>query len=55
MVASTICIEEWLAATTFVKYETLHSEKNCSLRLNTVTYKVKMLLGTTTLDHSLFL
>ena len=29
-------------------------KKNCSLRLNTVTYKEKMFLGTTTLDHSLF-
>ena len=55
MVASTISVEEWLAATTFVKYRNSAHKENCSLRLNTVTYKVKMLLGTTTLDHSLFL
>ena len=35
--------------------ETLYSESNYSLRLNTVTYKEKMFLGITTLDHSLFL
>ena len=46
MVASTISIEEWVAATTFVKYRKLCTLKeNCSLRLNTVTYKVKMFLG----------
>ena len=32
---NSVSIEEWLAATTFVKKETPHSEKNCSLRLIT--------------------
>ena len=35
--------------------ETLCSGEKRSLQLNTVNYKEKMLLGTTTLDHNPFL
>ena len=52
LLKNAVSIEEWMAATKEKKI--LYSEKNCSLRLSTVTYKEKMFLGTTTLDHSLF-
>ena len=45
LLRNNVSIEEWLTATTF----TLYSERNCSLRLITVTYKLKMFLGTITL------
>ena len=46
----------WLQLLSWNK-ETLYSEKNCSLRLITVTYKEKYSLGNnySTLDHSLSL
>ena len=46
LLSNSVSIEEWLAATTFVNKETLHSEKNCSLRLIT---REKCFSGTTTL------
>ena len=45
----TVSIEKLMAAATFMIKKTLYSEKKCSLQLNTVTYKEKMIfLGTTT-------
>ena len=44
-----VSIEELMAAATFMIKKTPYSEKKCSLQLNTVTYKEKMIfLGTTT-------
>ena len=40
MVVSTI--KEWLAATTFEIKKLCTLKENCSLKLNTVTYKVEM-------------
>ena len=51
LVRNSISIEEWLAATTFVKY--------CTLRklFPAINYKEKMIFrnNCSTLDHSLFL
>ena len=52
LLRNSMSIEEWLAATTFVNKETLHSEKNCSLRL--ITRKNVFRSNYSTLDHGLF-
>ena len=49
LLRNSVSIEELLAATTFVKYCTL---KKLFPEIN---YTEKMFLGTTTLNHSLFL
>ena len=46
LLRKTVSSEDWMTATKETR------RQKCSLRLNTVIYKKKMFLGTTTLDQS---
>ena len=56
LLKNTVSIEELMAAATFMIKKTLYSEKKCSLQLNTVSYKGKIIfLRTTTFGSQPFL
>ena len=55
LLKNTVFIEEWLAATTFVKQRNTVIWKTLFSSIKSSNYKEKMFLGKTALDHSLSL